>query len=27
MDDAVVKAVTDKWPSLGLPGTGKPVWR
>ncbi len=27
MDDAVVKAVTEKWPSLGLPGTGKPVWK
>ncbi|HEY5211246.1 MAG TPA: UbiD family decarboxylase [Stellaceae bacterium] len=27
MDDAVVKAVTEKWPSLGLPGTGKSVWK
>jgi len=27
MDDAVVKTVTEKWPRLGLPGSGKPVWR
>jgi 4-hydroxy-3-polyprenylbenzoate decarboxylase len=23
----VVRAVSDKWPSLGLPGSGKPIWR
>jgi 4-hydroxy-3-polyprenylbenzoate decarboxylase len=23
----VVEAVTAKWPSLGLPGSGKPIWR
>ena len=27
MDDAVVEAVTRKWPSLGLPGSGRPIWR
>ncbi|HXE17039.1 MAG TPA: UbiD family decarboxylase, partial [Stellaceae bacterium] len=27
MDDEVVKAVTEKWPSLGLPGSGKPIWK
>jgi 4-hydroxy-3-polyprenylbenzoate decarboxylase len=27
MDDDVVKAVTEKWPTLGLPGSGKPVWK
>ena len=26
MDDAVVKTVTEKWPRLGLPGSGKPIW-
>jgi 4-hydroxy-3-polyprenylbenzoate decarboxylase len=26
MDDAVVRAVTEKWPKLGLPGSGKPIW-
>ena len=27
MDDEVVRTVTEKWPRLGLPGTGKPIWR
>jgi 4-hydroxy-3-polyprenylbenzoate decarboxylase len=27
MDDEVVRTVTEKWPRLGLPGTGKPVRR
>ncbi|HEY2444987.1 MAG TPA: UbiD family decarboxylase [Rhizomicrobium sp.] len=27
MDDDIVRAVTEKWPRLGLPGDGKPVWR
>jgi 4-hydroxy-3-polyprenylbenzoate decarboxylase len=27
MSDEVVRAVTEKWPSLGLPGSGKPIWR
>jgi 4-hydroxy-3-polyprenylbenzoate decarboxylase len=27
MDDAIVETVTKKWPSLGLPGDGKPVWK
>jgi 4-hydroxy-3-polyprenylbenzoate decarboxylase len=27
MDDAVVRTVTEKWPRLGLPGTGKPIWK
>ena len=26
MDDDVVKTVTEKWPTLGLPGSGKPIW-
>jgi 4-hydroxy-3-polyprenylbenzoate decarboxylase len=26
MDDAVVQAVTEKWPRLGLPGGGKSIW-
>ncbi len=27
MDDAIVKAVSEKWPRLGLPGSGKPIWK
>ena len=27
MDDAVIDAVTRKWPGLGLPGSGKPIWK
>ena len=27
MDDEVVRAVTEKWPRLGLPGDGKPIWK
>jgi 4-hydroxy-3-polyprenylbenzoate decarboxylase len=27
MDDEVVRAVTEKWPSLGLPGDGRPIWK
>jgi len=27
MRDDVIEAVTQKWPSLGLPGTGKPIWK
>ena len=27
MDEDVVRTVTEKWPRLGLPGDGKPVWR
>jgi 4-hydroxy-3-polyprenylbenzoate decarboxylase len=27
MDPDVVRAVTDKWSRLGLPGTGRPIWR
>jgi len=27
MDDEIVRVVSEKWPSLGLPGDGKPVWR
>jgi len=27
MDEAVVRAVSDKWASLGLPGDGKPIWK
>jgi 4-hydroxy-3-polyprenylbenzoate decarboxylase len=27
MDDDIVRTVTEKWPRLGLPGSGKPVWK
>ena len=27
MDEAVVRTVTEKWPRLGLPGSGKPIWK
>jgi 4-hydroxy-3-polyprenylbenzoate decarboxylase len=27
MDDDVVRTVTEKWPKLGLPGPGKPIWK
>jgi len=27
MSDEIVDAVTQKWPSLGLPGSGKPIWK
>ncbi|HUZ11252.1 MAG TPA: UbiD family decarboxylase [Caulobacteraceae bacterium] len=27
MDEAVIETVTRKWPSLGLPGGGAPIWR
>ncbi len=27
MDENVVKTVTEKWPSLGLPGSGRPIWK
>jgi len=27
MSDAIVEAVTKKWSSYGLPGSGKPIWR
>ena len=27
MSDDVIEAVTQKWPSLGLAGSGKPIWR
>jgi 4-hydroxy-3-polyprenylbenzoate decarboxylase len=27
MDDDVVRTVSEKWLKLGLPGTGKPIWR
>ena len=27
MTDAVIDEVTQKWSSLGLPGSGKPIWR
>ena len=27
MDDEVIEAVTKKWSKLGLPGTGKPIWK
>ena len=27
MDPGVVDLVTEKWASLGLPGSGKPIWK
>ena len=27
MSDDVIRTVTEKWPRLGLPGSGRPVWR
>jgi 4-hydroxy-3-polyprenylbenzoate decarboxylase len=27
MDDEVVELVTEKWPRLGLPGSGRPIWK
>jgi 4-hydroxy-3-polyprenylbenzoate decarboxylase len=27
MSDEVVKTVTEKWPRLGLPGSGKAIWK
>jgi 4-hydroxy-3-polyprenylbenzoate decarboxylase len=27
MSDEVIDTVTRKWPSLGLPGAGKPIWK
>jgi 4-hydroxy-3-polyprenylbenzoate decarboxylase len=27
MADDVIDTVTRKWPSLGLPGSGKPIWK
>jgi len=26
MTDDIIEAVTEKWPRLGLPGSGKPIW-
>lgn len=27
MDDDVIRTVTEKWSRLGLPGSGKPIWK
>jgi 4-hydroxy-3-polyprenylbenzoate decarboxylase len=27
MDEDVIRKVTEKWASLGLPGSGKPIWK
>jgi 4-hydroxy-3-polyprenylbenzoate decarboxylase len=27
MSQAVIDIVTEKWPALGLPGSGKPIWK
>ncbi len=27
MDPRIVEIVTEKWPRLGLPGSGKPIWK
>jgi hypothetical protein len=26
MDDQVIRTVSEKWPRLGLPGSGAPIW-
>lgn len=27
MDEEIVRIVSEKWPRLGLPGSGKPIWK
>jgi 4-hydroxy-3-polyprenylbenzoate decarboxylase len=27
MSDEIIKTVTEKWPTLGLPGSGAPIWK
>jgi 4-hydroxy-3-polyprenylbenzoate decarboxylase len=27
MEESVIRTVTEKWPRLGLPGSGKPTWK
>jgi 4-hydroxy-3-polyprenylbenzoate decarboxylase len=27
MSEDIVRTVTEKWPKLGLPGSGRPIWR
>ena len=27
MDQEIIKSVTEKWAQLGLPGSGKPIWK
>ena len=27
MSDEVIRTVTEKWPKLGLPGSGRPIWK
>jgi 4-hydroxy-3-polyprenylbenzoate decarboxylase len=27
MDEEVIRTVNEKWPRLGLPGSGKPIWK
>jgi 4-hydroxy-3-polyprenylbenzoate decarboxylase len=27
MSDDVITSVTERWAELGLPGSGKPIWR
>ena len=27
MSDEVIRTVSEKWPRLGLPGSGRPIWR
>ncbi len=27
MDPRIIEVVTEKWPRLGLPGSGKPIWK
>jgi len=27
MSDDIVRTITEKWPRLGLPGRGAPIWK
>ncbi len=27
MDEEIVARITERWPALGLPGSGRPIWR
>ncbi len=27
MDDEIIRTVSEKWPRLGLPGSGRPIWK
>jgi hypothetical protein len=27
MSDNIIQTITEKWPKLGLPGSGAPIWK